>query len=60
MKLKDFQYEQNYVQHQCYQETLQHLLKVANDTPVHIQSFKKNCQMDVPIQKQTHFFSCPK
>lgn len=41
MKLKDFQYKQNYMQRQCYQEMLQHVQEGANDIPVHIQSFKK-------------------
>lgn len=41
MKLKDFQYKQNYLQRQCYQEMLQHVQEVANDILVHIQSFKK-------------------
>lgn len=57
MKLKDSQYEQNYVQQQCYQKTLRHIQKVANHIPVHIKSFKKPARLR--YQYRNKFISSP-
>lgn len=43
-KFKDFQYQRNFMQQQLYQEKLRHVQKVANNIPVHGQSFKKTKQ----------------
>lgn len=43
-KFKDFQYQWNFIQQQCYQEKLRRVQKVANNIPVHGQSFKESKQ----------------